>query len=49
MSSGRPQSPSKDFKPQTRSVETETVPQTNMEATLKSDVYKLEQLVLLLR
>ncbi|XP_067050084.1 forkhead-associated domain-containing protein 1-like isoform X9 [Acropora muricata] len=49
MSPGRPQSPSKDFKPQTRSVETETVPQTNMEATLKSDVYKLEQLVLLLR
>lgn len=48
-SSSRPQSPRKDPKPQTRSVETETVPQTSVEATLQSDVYKLEQLVLLLR
>ncbi|KAL9970156.1 hypothetical protein ACROYT_G022484 [Oculina patagonica] len=47
--SSRPQSPRKDPKPQTRSVETETVPQTSVEATLQSDIYKLEQLVLLLR
>lgn len=44
----RPQSPRKEPK-QTRSVETETIPQSNVEASLKSDVYKLEQLVLLLR
>ncbi|KAM7425277.1 hypothetical protein ABFA07_023278 [Porites harrisoni] len=49
MNSSRPQSPRKEPKPQTRSVETETVPQTSVEATLQSDVYKLEQLVLLLR
>ena len=47
--SSRLQSPRKDPKPQTRSVETETVPQTSVEATLQSDIYKLEQLVLLLR
>ncbi|EDO42377.1 predicted protein [Nematostella vectensis] len=46
--SPRPQSPKKEPK-QTRSVETETSPQSNVEASLKSDVYKLEQLVLLLR
>ncbi|XP_020624000.1 forkhead-associated domain-containing protein 1-like isoform X1 [Orbicella faveolata] len=49
VTSSRPQSPRKDPKPQTRSVETETVPQTSVEATLQSDIYKLEQLVLLLR
>lgn len=48
-SSSRPQSPRKVSKPQTISAETETVPQTSVEATLKSDIYKLEQLVLLLR
>jgi len=49
VTSSRPQSPRKDPKPQTRSVETETVPQSSVEASLQSDIYKLEQLVLLLR
>ncbi|CAH3193931.1 unnamed protein product [Porites evermanni] len=48
MNSSGPHSTRKEPKPQTRSVETETVPQTSVEATLQSDV-KLEQLVLLPR